>query len=179
MADRKIAANMVMHEEDGSLKGKVIPATGVGRNGRERFGIVERFHPELVDSGFFDDMDHDEALELAEETLLHCYWDPILGDSIEDQNIADLLFSMAVNESCHEAVTLLQRAMGFLPAHVDGKMGPDTLGIVNSADPTVVLNALQNQANAFYEHVAQVNPDQQKNLQGWLNRIKNAANYTG
>jgi lysozyme family protein len=52
----------------------------------------------------------------------------------------------------------------------DGIIGPVTLAAINKADPTDLLAALKSEAAGFYRLIAQVNPSQQKFIDGWLNR---------
>lgn len=188
-------ASTMNFEDDPSHPGKLTQDAG----GRTRFGIADKFHPDLPEDFFTGPAD--EARAQAEEIELEQYWKPLKLDGVEDQAVASKIFDMGVNMGVHQAAVLAQRAVTFLlatrgaqspesdtcstrepqpslnsgpPAATrlteDGVIGPKTLEQINKLDPALVLKALRNFSESHYRHIATVNPAQAVNLDGWLRR---------
>ena len=79
MAHFEEALNFVLRNEDPHLTGVVTKDSG----GRTRFGIAERFHPELGEDFYQGPLE--SALETARELYRSEYWRTIRGDEIQDQ----------------------------------------------------------------------------------------------
>jgi lysozyme family protein len=169
MADAKTAIDFVLRQEDSTLSGKVTTDAG----GRTRFGIAEKFHPELTATGFFDAMPTAEALATAEGVYQSAYWNPISGALLASQDIADRVLSFAINLGPGTAVRLLQQAANALGAGIaeDGGMGPATLRAVNALNPAALLAEWRGILDAHYRQIAAANPAQEQYLAGWLNRV--------
>lgn len=177
MADIKEAVDFVLHQEDSRLSGAITTLPG-DRGGPTRFGIASRFHPDLVDQGFFDSdgespkIPNDDALAIAEHVYEEeCASGLRLAD-IESQDVADRLLSFAINEGHAEAVAIAQRACGLLGQAIqdDGKMGPATVAAINACDPAAWLAANRTMQEAFYRHLVAVRPELLPELKGLLNR---------
>lgn len=177
MADFEPAIENTLSLEDPQHSGKVTEDAG----GRTRFGIAEKFHPDLP-AEFFS-AGKDEALAVAESFLEHRYWDKAGLAQIEDQAVANKLFDMAVNMGLHQAATYAQRAAnaavqisGAQPPGAasrldeDGMLGAKTIAAVNSLDAAKYLELLREFSAAHYRHIAGVNPAQSPNLGAWLRR---------
>lgn len=135
-----------------------------------RFGLNSHWHPELVAQNFYTynpdatpKVPNDHALRMAEDTYKYSYWCPIHGYQIIVQDIANKYFDMAVNQGCSEATKIVQRAtnqcltpvaIGYLPLHVDGICGPQTVEAINKANPEELLPAIKSYACQFYRDVA-------------------------
>src|SRR5579859_1410080 len=180
MAEFKAAFAFVLSHEDPSGSGKVTVDAG----GRTRFGIAERFHPELAEEFFSGPAE--AALRQAEEIEERDYWAAMRLEELEEQRIANKLFDMGVNMGVHQAAVYAQRAANFLLAREaeraaqpvaqrlaeDGKIGEKTLAAIAEADPQEYYQALCELSEAHYRHVATVNPEQAVNLRGWLKRAQ-------
>ena len=95
------------------------------------------------------------------------YWDTIAGDEIHNQDLAHILFDGRVNHG-RTGLKLMQRVLG-VPQ--DGRMGPITLGALNSQDPGTIYYAYkQERANLYYWLVDEY-PRNARFLNGWLNRL--------
>jgi lysozyme family protein len=169
MSDFKTAFLFTLQHEDSTRSGKVTVDAG----GRTRFGIAEKFHPDLPQE-FFTGPPED-ALAEAEKIEEREYWDAMRLNELENQNIANKLFDMGVNMGVRQAAIYAQRAANSLlvtDARLveDGEIGAKTLAGINSADPIAYYQALCDLSVAHYRHVAAVNPAQAVNLAGWLNR---------
>jgi len=169
MANFEEALTFVLRNEDPHLTGIVTEDSG----GRTRFGIAQRFHPELGDD--FYTASPDLALEIAREIYRSDYWRAIRGDEIDDEQVATKLLDMAVNMGVRQAVVLCQRAVNAIAESKlveDGVLGRQTLDAVNHCDPQALLEHLRDLCSAFYRHVATVRPEAQTYLRGWLARAR-------
>ncbi len=170
MADFKPAFAFVLQHEDATLSGRVTIDAG----GRTRFGIAEKFHPELT--GEFFTGPAEDALQEAKKIEERDYWDCLRLSEVENQNVANKLFDMAVNMGVRQAAVYSQRAVNALvrDAHLreDGVMGDKTLAAINAASPTACHQLLCELSAAHYQHVAAANPAQAVNLKGWLKRAE-------
>ncbi|HET8891747.1 MAG TPA: glycosyl hydrolase 108 family protein [Candidatus Angelobacter sp.] len=171
MADFKPAFSFVLQHEDSTRSGKVTVDAG----GRTRFGIAEKFHPDLPDE-FFTGPAKD-ALAEAEKIEQREYWKAMRLDEVENQNVANKLFDMGVNMGARQAALYAQRAANALAAGdarlaEDGVIGPKTLAAISASDPRAYYQLLCEFSAAYYRHVAAVNPAQAVNLAGWLKRAE-------
>ena len=167
MANFDEAIAFVLRNEDPHLTGIVTEDSG----GRTRFGIAERFHPDLGDE--FYGGPADAALEIAREIYRRQYWDVIYGDAISTQQIATKLLDMAVNMGVRQAVALCQRAVNAIAEsriREDGIAGRETLTATNAADAALLLAHLREVCGNFYQHLVAVRPEAQRYLRGWLAR---------
>jgi len=171
MADFKVAFAFVLQHEDSTRSGKVTVDAG----GRTRFGIAEKFHPDLPEEFFAGPAE--DALVEAEKIEEHEYWDAMRLAEVENQNIANKLFDMGVNMGVRQAAVYAQRsanALGAIDARVaeDGVIGPRTLAAINGTDPKAYYQLLCELSAAHYQHLAAVNPAQAVNLKGWMKRAE-------
>jgi lysozyme family protein len=173
MADAKTAIEFVLRQEDSTLSGVVTDDAG----GRTRFGIAERWHPELTSRGFFDGMAAADAQAIAEGLYESGYWVPINGAAVNSQDFANRYLSFGINLGIHQAVKLAQESLVALGARigVDGDPGPSTISALNAqlgANEAALMAGWRNQLTAFYRRVVAANPAQEEYLAGWLNRVK-------
>ena len=171
MADFKPAFEFALQHEDPSRSGKVTVDAG----GRTRFGIAARFHPDLPEEFFTGPAE--DALAEAEKIEGQEYWDRMRLAKVENQNVANKLFDMAVNMGVRQAALYAQRAANALlppdPRLVeDGTVGGKTLAAINSANAIAFHQLLCELSEAHYRHLAAVNPEQEVNLRGWLKRAE-------
>jgi lysozyme family protein len=105
----------------------VLTAEGVDSNdpadpgGFTRFGIAQKFHPEIDVSKL--------TKEEAQEIYLTDYWGKIAGDSLPAP-LALVVFDTAVQLNPGPAVRMLQVALGVEP---DGVVGAKTLAAIRNA----------------------------------------------
>ena len=81
------------------------------------------------------------------------YWLPIRGDDLP-AGLDLMCFDEAVNAGPARSVTLLQRALGFTGADVDGVIGPDTLGCADTRDLPMLLTTLGAAQADYYRSLA-------------------------
>jgi lysozyme family protein len=170
MADFKPAFAFVLLHEDAARLDKVTVDAG----GRTRFGIAEKFHPDLPKDFFTGPAD--DALQMAEKIEEHDYWDAMRLSEIEDQNVANKLLDMGVNMGVRQAALYSQRAVNALAGNArvtaDGVIGEKILAAVNALEPLAYRQMLCELSAEHYERVAAANPAQTVNLKGWLARAE-------
>src|SRR5258708_22889915 len=106
MSDFALAfAHTMQFEDDPSHPGRVTHDAG----GRTRFGIADKFHPDLPEEFFTGP--EEETRAQAEEIELEQYWKPLNLDGVEEQTVANKIFDMGVNMGAHQAAVLTQRAV--------------------------------------------------------------------
>jgi lysozyme family protein len=169
MANFDEALAFVLRNEDPHLTGIVTEDSG----GRTRFGIAERFHPNLGHAFYTGPAD--TALQTAREIYRYDYWKPICGVDIADQRVAAKLLDMAVNMGVRQAVVLCQRALNACATFQldeDGVLGEQTLAAINECDPALLLIYLRQNCEDFYQRLAAKRPATQRYLRGWLARAR-------
>jgi lysozyme family protein len=172
MADAKTAIDFVMRQEDETLSGVITHDAG----GRTRFGIAERWNPQITATGFYA-APVAVAMAQAEGVYRNNYWVPVNGDAVQSQYVANRLLSFCVNEGIHGGISILQQSLVALGSSlgIDGDPGPSTLAALNTqttANEAALMVEWRALLTAFYRRKAAVNPAQAKKLAGWLNRVK-------
>jgi lysozyme family protein len=164
MADIKAAVEYVLRQEDSRLSGVITNDPG----GRTRFGVAEKYHPELTSTGFYDTMPRDEALDMAIQVYSDSYAKPCKLNQIQGQSVGNALLSYAINMGNKQSIKLLQRTLGL---DEDGVMGPKTLSSVNAVTPSNLLMAWKSMMISYYENVVEKHPEDIVYLNGWKNRV--------
>src|SRR5579864_1507736 len=123
MADFKMAFLLTLQHEDSTGSGRVTIDAG----GRTRFGIAEKFHPDLPEEFFTGPAE--DALAEAEKIEEREYWDAMRLAEVEDQNVANKLFDMGVNMGVRQAAIYAQRGANAVVGDdarlaEDGVIGP-------------------------------------------------------
>lgn len=81
-------------------------------------------------SNFPKILDYNDKLQsLVKDCYRTNYWEPILGDKIENQNVANDLYDTAVNMGVATSIKLSQRQFGIKE---NGRMNDDLLSKLNS-----------------------------------------------
>ena len=95
------------------------------------------------------------------------YWNPVRGDEIVHQAIAQTVFDFAVNAGVPVAAKLAQLVAGTTP---DGKIGFKSVEALNAYDPEKFVLAYALAKIARYRDIVSRDRIQQKFLLGWINR---------
>ncbi len=95
------------------------------------------------------------------------WWQPIQGDQIRDQSVAESIYSFGTNAGLKTAVRLVQAVVGATP---DGSMGTQTLEALNAMEPRLFLALYALARIARYRDIVSRDRTQQKFLLGWINR---------
>lgn len=132
--------------------------------GETKFGISKRTYPNL-------DIKH-----LTEEDALKIYekdwWNKYNFFQINDELLAYKVFEFAVNAGYSRAARAIQQSLNVLgtKVEVDGKIGPITMGYINSSDPVKLLESFRASMINYYTGLTKNNPKLSKFLKGWINR---------
>jgi lysozyme family protein len=167
MANLKDAIDYVLKSEDSQLTGKVTEDAG----GKTRFGIAQRFHPDLTDENFYK-ADAGDALAKAEEIYAAEYEAPLHLEKITDQRVANKVLDFAVNTGVHNSAHRLQLAVIHCgqPVVVDNTVGPKTIAAVNAVEPVQLLKFLREVHKDYYNHVAATRGCTPAEYQSWMTR---------
>lgn len=136
------------------------------RGGQTYAGISRKYHPKWQGWAFIDRAETPPS-DLVRGFYRENFWEPIRGDSIMRQDIADSVFSFAVNAGVGISIKLMQVVVGATP---DGNVGEKTLMALNSADPIAFRYAFALAKIARYRDIVQRDKSQIKFLMGWINR---------
>src|SRR6478672_707008 len=155
MANFKMAFLFTLQHEDSTRSGKVTVDAG----GRTRFGIAEKFHPDLPEEFFTEPVE--DALAEAEKIEEREYWDRMRLAEVESQNVANKLFDMGVNMGVRQAAVYAQRAANALVdcdrrLVEDGVLGTKTLAAINTVKAIEFYQLLCELSAGHYRHVAAV-----------------------
>ncbi len=159
MANFELAVSKILEREGGSTYTNDPEDPG----GETKFGISKAAHPKEDIANLTEDR--------AKEIYRANYWDPIRGDDVERQDIAEVIFDTAVNMGVYTAIRMTQKAAGTYP---DGIMGVKTLGVLNTEfefeNPKFFFNAFFVAKVKYYASICNRKPSQKKYLLGWINR---------
>jgi len=182
MAEFKISFSKTMAAEGGY-------ANAPSDRGKETYrGISRAMNPQwkgwaIVDAlrkepGFPKNLaSHPELDELVLDFYKEMFWNPIKGDQIASQEVADELFDTGVNMGATIPVKFAQQALnllnrnGKLYADIadDGIMGNGTLKMLNAFTETNVLVRTLNALQACrYIKICEIDHTQEENFRGWL-----------
>jgi lysozyme family protein len=192
MADFEIAFGETEINEGGYVNDPV------DEGGETYRGVTRRFHPDwpgwaIVDKhkavspdSFQTCLDNDESLhELVKQVYRRDYWNPIRGDEIPNQHIANKVFDTGVNQGVARSIRYLQESLNLLNRNqkdyadiaVDGTLGDVTLATLQQfmqlehGQPDYLLKSLALMQGSYYLDILRRKPAQQKFARGWLNRV--------
>ena len=154
----KKAFNYVLKNEGGYVNSSADPG------GETKYGISKRSYPNLNIRQL--------SLKDAQKIYFCDYWLKGKFEQIPDENVASQLFDLSVNLGIRATTIVLQRALRSVGINVveDGLLGSQTLSGVIFSKPSNLLAAIKSEAAGYYRLIAAKNPQQQKFLNGWLNR---------
>ena len=166
----------IAHQNSDTAEGGY--AKVAGDDGGETYrGISRRFFPawqgwKLIDAIPVESKIHNARFSHVDHLVAPLYkanfWDPIYGDKINDQRLAEVMFDFAVTSGVRDAVILAQRTMG---AETDGIMGSMTLMRINNSPGYIFLVDYCVGRLLHYAKEAKRDPDDRKFLQGWWKRV--------
>lgn len=100
------------------------------------------------------------------------YWNAVQGDSIQNQNIANWCFDMAVLRGVDGACKTMQAALGVAQ---DGAVGSKTILALNQANAAMFLNVFRSLCVKKFVVIAQARPASLQFLPGWVRRAEEMA----
>lgn len=121
-----------------------------------------------VDGDGYPDVDiKNLTVDQAKEIYKREFWDKMMGDWIESQAMADIVFDGYVN-CWKNGIRLLQ---DILNVDIDGHLGPRTLQVLNLCEETAVHRKYKQARIDYYNNLADRKPELEVFRKGWLNRI--------
>lgn len=160
MADFEAAYSRVIREEGGYKLTNI-----KGDNGGQTYaGIARKFHPKWFGWKYID-RDETPPTQLVRDFYLITFWQPIRGNDIADQRIAEAIYSASVNAEA--ARKLAQLAAKVEP---DGKFGPRTILGINASNAELYLLRFFAALVVRYVAIVRKNRSQSKFLLGWIAR---------
>lgn len=127
--------------------------------GETNFGICKRDNPQL-------DIRH-----LTKDTATAWYktnwWDKYGFQRINDDELASYMFDHAVNVGMTSMTKCVQQVIGVT---VDGQIGPQTIGAINSMYMPSMLITIQDALWRHYVKILAVHPEDEKFRKGWHSR---------
>lgn len=130
--------------------------------GETNFGISKRSFPA-------EDIKN-MTIERAKEIYRVNYWNPVKGDQIENQQVAESIFDFAVNAGTVPAIVLAQRVVD---VEDDGKIGPVTIQEINKFNASHFLAAYTVEKVRRYTEIVKRHPKKIKYYLGWIDRALN------
>lgn len=104
------------------------------------------------------------------------YWNPFKADKIASQKIANMVVDWGFNSGSKTAIKQVQRIIGC--RLIDGIVGNETLGLINSYDPDALFDILMEERRKFFRNIVLRNPYKAKFLKGWYNRLERLKTYS-
>lgn len=95
------------------------------------------------------------------------FWDVNKLDHFNDQQLANTVYDFGVNSGTGRAAKFLQQTVGAIQ---DGKIGPQTLTLLNRLEPKTTHDGFNGAREIFYRSIATGN--QAQFLKSWLSRLK-------
>jgi len=139
--------------------------------GSTNFGITQNSWNDFIkkwpnkspktDVSTLNDLDADQFYFLE-------YWLPLKLFEVESQPVADVILSFAVNQG---KATAVKRLQNILQITADGIIGPNTLAVINAADPKYLVNKFCLATSAFYDALVKSKLSDSIFLNGWKHRV--------
>lgn len=179
MANFKIAFDITNRNEGGY-------ANNLDDKGGETYaGISRKNWPNWLGWSYVDEeksIYHDNIAELnkalkadqvvrslVENFYEKYFWDSLLLDQINDQQIGNAVYDFGVNSGTGTSAKKIQLAAGVT---ADGQIGPKTIAAINNKEPKTLYNAFCELRRAFYLGIIERDPSQKQFENSWLFRIK-------
>lgn len=135
------------------------------RGGMTYAGIARNMNPQWPGWALID-AKQDVPAPLVREFYKANYWNPIKGDQLTSQVIAQTIFDFHVNAGA-VARKLAQLVVGATP---DGSIGDKTVAALNAYDESKFVMAYALAKIARYRDIVNRDRTQAKFLLGWINR---------
>lgn len=143
--------------------------------GETNFGITKAV---AVANGYSGSM-KDLSLDFAKKIYKNEYWDKLKLDQVRNQEVAEILFDVAVNAGVGRAAEFMQKMINYMTKsniEIDRKIGNITIGKINEIDTskeaelaTMLLATLQ---GAHYITCCDKREANEDFLLGWLRRYR-------
>jgi len=117
---------------------------------------------------------HPDVPQLVRDFYKANFWDTLKLDSLNDQQLANVVYDFGVNSGIGTSAKKLQAAVVAcgVGIGVDGQIGNKTIAAINSLPPVPLYNAFNIQRTNYYKAIVERDASQKQFLAGWLKRIK-------
>lgn len=160
MADFNAAITKTLVREGGSKVTNVANDKG----GLTKYGITKASYPNVDVATLTEDQ--------AKDIYRRDYWNPVKGDSITSQIVAESIFDTAVNMGPGTAVKLAQATAGVkLP---DGISSQSLVDLINGISDKEFMLQFTIAKISRYASICNKDATQSKFLLGWINRTLGA-----
>lgn len=178
MSDFYLAVTYVIGNE-GGLSVNPHDVGGITKYGIS-LRLLQNLHPETLKYyGIFDTPTEqtirDLTIEQAQKIYYGEFWIHAPFEKITAQIVCNYIFDMAVNMGIAPAIKCAQRAIWSYNSNrqiltEDGILGDETLRLINIANPFAYIASMRSERAGDYRVITALKPQEESNLQGWLNR---------
>lgn len=132
--------------------------------GETKYGISKRSYPDLDIASLTESQ--------ARDIYYRDWWLRLRCNEIRNNWVTQKYLDMSVNVGKTAGIKIMQRALreAGQSVAVDGKIGPQTIGAANKANPDALLAAMRRLQAAHYESLIRRNPKLAKFRRGWIAR---------
>jgi lysozyme family protein len=171
VADFELAFQKLLKDEGGFVNDKA--DSGGATNLGISLNFLKGLHRDINGDHVIDVNDiRDLTPDIVRPIYKTAFWDYSGSiDSIKSQSIANLLFGMRVNMGVISANKLLQQSVYHAVLDDDGIIGPESINAINSIRPAPLLEDYKSSLRQRYQAIVQKNPQDEKFLPGWFNRL--------
>lgn len=165
MADFEKAIPIILKHEGGYVDHPADPGGATNR------GIIFSLFKQYAKAiGLLPTLDALKSLTEDQAKFIYRehFWDRMHGDLFNDQQVANIVFDAYVNCGV-SALKMLQREIG---TAADGVVGPNTMAVVNAANPHLLFDGYKDARKDYYIRLAERKPALKVFLKGWLNRVE-------
>ena len=172
MAEFKTALSITLHHEGGYSNDKL------DMGGETYCGVASKTYPNSQIWTLlsyhqpirYNEVVNDKAIDsLVAGIYYDNYWTKILGDNIDSQEVANLIFDFCVTSG--KAKKVIQTVLGVV---ADGSFGNKTIDAINAADPVELLKELVEARKDYYGEVAKIGGNM-RFIKGWIIRAESFA----
>lgn len=164
MANFEPIVEWLLYQEDDHRTPGKIENLGDG-GGFTRLGITSKNFGSVMPVDFFSSMQFKQAVQAAKKFYQNQFWSHMIGDQINQDEMAAVLLSASVNTGIGIAVKMIQN---ILQITMDGHFGMETLTELNKRN---IVTQFRVEWSGHYHDIVDNNPNDAKFLDGWLNRV--------
>ena len=141
---------------------------GIARNRNGNWDGWATVDSMKLQPGFPDSLDENMELQMKAATFYRTnFWNPMNGDKLTNQQVANSIFDFGVNAGMKTSVMLAQKVV---KVNVDGSLGPISLSKLNLIDTELFIAAFTVAKIARYIDIVKSNNKNALFFFGWVCR---------